>query len=104
MGGGVNAYGQPDRKIFVFFTTSLRLEFNHFILLFVNCHTDFCRSYLCRQGKTSVTSPAILLRQTCVLLRGGKRKWMEVNATLNSPDGIYRHEKAFIYKGGAVYP
>ena len=56
------------------------------------------------QGKTSEVTPAILLRQTCVLWRGGKRKWMEVNATLNSPDGIYRHEKAFIYKGAAVYP
>ena len=29
---------------------------------------------------------------------------MEGNATLNSPDGIYQHEKAFIYKGGLVYP
>ena len=97
-------------------TVSLTVKYSFFLQLpsdwnlttsslpFVNCHTDFCRSYLCRQGKTSVTSPAILLRQTCVLWRGGKRKWMEVNATLNSPDGIYRHEKAFIYKGGAVYP
>ena len=23
---------------------------------------------------------------------------------MNSPDGIYQHEKAFIYKGGLVYP
>ena len=76
----------------------LRLEFNHFILLLQIV------TLICMQGKTSEVTPAILLRQTCVLWRGGKRKWMEVNATLNSPDGIYRHEKAFIYKGGAVYP
>ena len=46
--------------------------------------------------------PPILLNEWALYVCGRKR--MEVNATLNSPDGIYRHENAFIYKGGAVYP
>ena len=45
-----------------------------------------------------------MLNINSILFSFFRREWIVVNARLNSPDDIYRHEKAFIYKGAAVYP